>query len=445
MSAAALGPVRPDQLRDEVLELARRLIALDTSNPPGAETAAAELLGSYLRANGVESELCGPDPERLNLVARVAGTGEGETLALLAHTDVVPAPREQWTVDPFEGVVRDGRLVGRGACDMKGELAARAVALAAYARSGERPRGDVLLIAESDEERNTAGVGMSWLVRERADLSAGAAINEGGGSLYELADGRRVVPIAVGEKRVSSIRVTVFGRSSHASVPDDSDNPLRHAAVATQRLLDARAEAEASPALDRALAILAPSAPDLETAIVVAAGLHPGLTATIPAAARLTVTPTGLATHEPSNVIPPSADIVCDVRALPAHDEDDVRRHVARALDGVGFGWELDWLEPLEGGTESSLETPLYRAIEAWLETRLPGAALLPVVSSGFTDSHWVRSEWGTAAYGFAPVFATDQVEYARSMHGADEAIAIDDLAEMAAFNLAMITALQRP
>ncbi|UJA20817.1 M20/M25/M40 family metallo-hydrolase [Thermoleophilia bacterium SCSIO 60948] len=431
-----------DDLRDEVVELARRLIAVDTSNPPGGETRAAELLASYLRANGIEPELCGPDPERLNLVARVRGRDEAPSLLLMAHTDVVPAPPENWTVDPFEGVVRDGRLVGRGACDMKGELAARAVALAACARRGVPPAGDVVLIAEADEERNTAEVGMSWLVRGRPDLRADLAINEGGGSLYELTDGRRVVPISVGEKRVSSLRVRVHGRSSHASVPDDSDNPLRHAAEATQRLLDARAPAEPTPALERALAILSPGADGLEAAIEAARPLHPSLDSALPSTARMTVTPTGLATHEPSNVIPPYADVVCDVRALPHHDEDTVLGHVAAALEGVGFRWQVEFLEPLEGGTESSLDTPLYRAIEDWLAERLPGAALVPLVSSGFTDSHWVRDAWGTAAYGFAPVFATDQTDYARSMHGADEAIEIDDLAEMAAFNLAMIEAL---
>ena len=86
--------------------------------------------------------------------------------------------------------MRDGLLVGRGAADMKGELAARAVALAAFARSGERPAGDLVLVAEADEERNTADVGLSWLVRERPDLRCDYALNEGGGVLLELADGR---------------------------------------------------------------------------------------------------------------------------------------------------------------------------------------------------------------------------------------------------------------
>ena len=154
---------------------------------------------------------------------------------LMAHTDVVPAPtRRAGPCRRSTATVRDGRLVGRGAADMKGELAARAVALAAYARSGERPAGDLVLVAEADEERNTADVGMSWLVRERDDLRCDYAINEGGGILLELADGRRVVTISVGEKQVTSLRVRVHGTAGHASVPAAADNPLRHAADATR-------------------------------------------------------------------------------------------------------------------------------------------------------------------------------------------------------------------
>ena len=205
-----------EPLQDEVVELTRALIRIDTSNPPGRETPAAEFLAGYLRRAGVEPELVGPDPERLNLVARIEGRGEGPSLMLIAHTDVVPAPSEDWTVPPFEGVLRDGRVIGRGAVDMKNELAARVVAFAALARDGEPPAGDVVLVAEADEERNTAGVGMSWLVRERPDLRSDFALNEGGGVLLALDDGRRLVTISVGEKEVTSLRLRVFGRAGHA-------------------------------------------------------------------------------------------------------------------------------------------------------------------------------------------------------------------------------------
>ncbi len=427
-------------LRDEVTGLAQELIRIDTSNPPGRETPAAELLGAYLREAGAEVELVGPDPDRLNLVARVRGEG-GPSLMLLAHTDVVPAPVDGWSVAPFAAEIRDGHLVGRGAGDMKGELAARAVALARLARAGEPPAGDVVLVAEADEERNTAGVGMSWLVRERSDLRCDYAINEGGGMLLELADGRRVVTISVGEKRVASVRLRVRGTAGHASVPAGADNAVGHAALAVERLLAHDPAARLIPSLARALEALGAPAENPDDAVAWAADQHPHLAEMMPAMTRMTVTPTGLHTHEPANVIPPYADVVCDCRTLPGEDEDSIRAHVAAAL-GEDIYYELELLEPLEGGTESPTDTPLYRACQDYARKRLDGAELFPLVTPGFTDSHWVRQGYGSVAYGFAPVFATEYGAYLNGMHGADERIAVADLEEMASFNLHAIRAL---
>jgi acetylornithine deacetylase/succinyl-diaminopimelate desuccinylase-like protein len=427
-------------LRDEVVELARDLIRIDTSNPPGRETPAAELLLDYLSAAGAECELAGPDPERLNLIARVRG-GEGPSIMLLAHTDVVPAPDADWTVGPFEGVFRDGLLVGRGAADMKGELAARAVALAEVARGSERPPGDVVLVAEADEERNVSDVGLSWLARERPDVRCDFAINEGGGVLLELPGRRRVVTVAVGEKRVTSLRVRLLGRASHASVPSD-DNPVAHAASAALRLLDHRAPARLVPAVADALVGLgAPEGSGDEELVAWAAGQHPALDEMVPAMARMMITPTGLEAGEPANVIPPFADLICDCRALPGQDEDDIRSELATAL-GDDLTYEVELLEPLEGGTASPVDTPLYESCRSYVAERLPGATLLPTISTGFTDSHWLREAHGTVAYGFAPVFATDPVAYEAGKHGADESLAVDDLVEMTQFNLHAIRTL---
>jgi acetylornithine deacetylase/succinyl-diaminopimelate desuccinylase-like protein len=424
------------RLEAEVVELAQALIRLNTSNPPGNETPAAELLAEYLRESGVECELAGPDPTRLNLIGRIRGRGEGPSLMLLAHTDVVPAPTADWTLGPFDGTVRDGRLFGRGAADMKGELAARAAAIAAYARTGERPAGDLVLIAESDEERNQSDVGMSWLVRERADIRCDYAINEGGGTLLELADGRKVVTISLGEKRVTSLRIRVHGTAGHASVPAATDNPLRYAAAAVESLLAAEAPVVMTPIVARALETLGapPDAPPDE-ALAKVAGLHPILDDMLPPMTRLTVTPTGLATHEPSNVIPPYADVVCDCRALPGQGEAEIRDHIAAALDG-GYEYEVEFLERLDGGTSSAIDTPLYRACAEYVAREVPGAELLPLTTPGFTDSHWVREAFDTVAYGFAPVFSTDLDAYLDGVHGADECIDVADLVGMAEFHL---------
>ncbi len=428
-------------LRDEVVALARDLIRIDTSNPPGGETPAAEMVASYLRAAGVESELIGPDPRRLNLIARIEGSGDGPSLMLIAHTDVVPAPTAGWTVPPFEGRIRDGQLVGRGAVDMKNELAARVVAFAAFARSGVRPRGDIVIVAESDEERNTSDVGMSWLVRERPDLRCDFSLNEGGGSLLELAGGRRVVTISIGEKQVSALRLRVLGRAGHASLPGRAENPLHHAASAIERLRHHQTRVRLLPSVRCALESVGAPAGSDEEVIRWATGQHPLMESMIPAMTRMTVTPTGLETGEPSNVIPPFADVVCDCRALPGETESDVRREVGAAL-GDDFPYELEFLEPLAGGTESSIDTPLYRVCREYVETRLPGAELLPVVTPGFTDSHWIRQAFGAVAYGFAPVFSTEPGAYADAAHGADESLDLADLVEMAEFHLHALRAI---
>lgn len=429
------------QLRDEVVELARALIRLDTSNPPGNESQAAELLAAYLADAGVECELVGPDSRRLNLVARLAGRGAGPSMMLLAHTDVVPAPPDGWSVGPFEGAVHDGRLIGRGAVDMKSELAARVVALAALARSGTRPAGDVVLVAEADEEANHADVGMSWLVRERQDLRCDCALNEGGGMLLELANGRRLVTVSVGEKQVTALRLRIFGRAGHASVPTAADNPLRHLASAIERLLETPGPARSVGAVERALAALGVDEPTDPAAIARAAEQHPLLVDLLPAMTRMTVTPTGVESFAPANVIPPFADVICDVRALPGQTEADVRAHLDDVL-GSEFAYEAELLEPLAGGTESPIDSPLYRLIEGYVASRVPGAELLPVISTGFSDSYWIRTAFDTAAYGFAPVFSDDAGSYSAAAHAVDESISLEDLAEMAEFHLHALTEL---
>jgi acetylornithine deacetylase/succinyl-diaminopimelate desuccinylase-like protein len=431
------------RLRDEVIELARALIRLDTSNPPGNETPAAELVAEYLGAAGIECEMIGPDPERLNLVARIEGRGSGPSVMLLGHTDVVPASSSAWTVPPFEARLREGQLTGRGAVDMKNELASRAAAMAAFARSDIRPEGDVVLIAEADEERNTADVGMSWLVRERGDLRCDFALNEGGGLLLELADGRRIVTMSIGEKQVTSLRLRVFGRAGHASVPARADNPLRHAATAIERLLACEARPRVEPSVGDALSALGAPA-DANEAVAWAGEQHPTLADLVSAMTRLTVTPTGFETFDPSNVIPPFADVICDCRALPGETVSDVREHVDRAL-GSDLRYELELREPLAGGTESPIDTPLYRVCEEYVADRIPGAELFPVVTPGFTDSHWIRQEFSTVTYGFAPVFSTDPGAYVDAAHGADEALDLADLEEMAEFHLHVLGALSRP
>lgn len=428
-------------LASDALELARALIRVDTSNPPGRETAAAELIRDWLAGRGIESELIGPDPERLNLVSRIEGTGEAPSLMLMAHTDVVPAPADHWTVDPFGGVIEEGWLIGRGAVDMKNELAARIAAFAAFVAQGRKPLGDLVLIAESDEERNVSDVGMSWIARERPDLLCDFAINEGGGFRLDLVNGKTVIPVSVGEKKVTSIRLRIHGASAHASVPDREKNAVRDAARVIDRLFAYEPVVVVSESVGESLRAIGAPGDDAEM-IAWAAGQHPALEKMVPAMTRMSVTPTGLATREPANVVPPVVEIVCDCRALPDQDESDIRDHIESAIGSTGVDWDMELLEPLEGGFESPSESVLFEVCREFVESKLPGAVLMPMVTAGFTDSHWVRQAKGATAYGFAPVFDTPVQQYFDSMHGADERIRISDLETMAEFHLYAIERL---
>src|SRR3954470_14666932 len=142
----------PSRAKDEVAGLLQRLIACDTSNPPGREAQAAAILEEYLQAAGIACERVAKDPERPNLIATLPGRGGGPSLAFLGHLDVVQARREDWSLEPFAGVERDGAIWGRGAVDMKCQVVAAAVALATLAREGFVPTGDVTLIFVADEE-----------------------------------------------------------------------------------------------------------------------------------------------------------------------------------------------------------------------------------------------------------------------------------------------------
>jgi len=208
-----------------VTRLLQELIRLDTVNPPGNETQAAELLREYLAESGVESELFAKVPERANLVARLPGSGGGPSLLLLSHTDTVVADAAEWQVDPWSGELRDGEIWGRGALDMKGQVAASAVAIASLARDGFRPAGDLVFAACADEEVGQ-GFGLPWLCEQHPDaVRTDYALNEGAGERMELF-GRPFYLCSSAEKMSSPFRLRVHGRAGHASVPGIADNAL---------------------------------------------------------------------------------------------------------------------------------------------------------------------------------------------------------------------------
>ncbi|MEZ5114937.1 MAG: M20/M25/M40 family metallo-hydrolase [Candidatus Nanopelagicales bacterium] len=438
------------RLRDEVVELTRALIRIDTSNLPGNETPAAELVRDVLQDAGVDVELVARDPARANVVARIPGTGDGPSLGFVGHLDVVPADARDWTHPPFEAVVDDdGFLYGRGAIDMKNEVAARVVAMAELARSGFRPRGDLVLAMVSDEEDGRAHVGMHWLVGAMPEIRTDLAVNEGGGNRLTLSDGREMYGISLGEKGTYPVRVTARGEAGHASTPTRGDN----AVVLLGRLLDrigsglpvdAGATRWSRPFFEELLGADVDLEHDVPGALAAVAALSPSLAHVAPALLGTTMAPTGLSAGVRLNVMPPRASMDLDCRVLPDVTAEQVEADLRRRL-GEDVGYDLEWLDDFIAGSASWPDDTLWSATRDWLATVDPAGRLLPMVSPGFTDSAFLRDRLGVQAVGFSPTLVTPYDVVEAGIHNRDERIHVDDLAHSVDFHLHLARSVLGP
>ena len=432
-------------LRAEATSLLRELLRVDTSNPPGGETPAAELLAEYLAGQGIECEMVARDPTRANLVARLRGRDPGApSLMLLGHTDVVPADAERWTHPPFAGVVDDdGWIWGRGALDMKNEVATRAVAMAEIARSGVTLDGDLVFVAVADEEDGTNDVGLSWLVRERPDVATDYVINEGAAERLRLSDGRTVVTITVGEKAAAAVRVTALGTSGHSSAPEGVNHAVVALAELIRRLTTYRPRRRLLPPtqtlLERLLGHGAEG--DLDAMLQQATALHPALPQLIGPLFSTTIAPTRLQGSPALNVLPGRASVDCDCRVLPGTTVEELWQELTDAL-GSGVPYELELLDPPVGGTVSAVTSPLYDACADFLTRHDPEAILLPLLCTGFTDSHYLREAFGSVAYGLWPSRSTPHEIWSTTVHSEDERVHADDLGYATAFHVELCHAL---
>jgi acetylornithine deacetylase/succinyl-diaminopimelate desuccinylase-like protein len=428
--------VNEQTLAQEVTALTRDLIRIDTTNAPGNETPAAALLRDYLQQAGIECELVARDPARANLVARVPGSGGGPSLAFVGHTDVVPADARDWRHPPFEGVIDDGGyLYGRGAVDMKNEVAARAVALAALVREGFRPAGDLWFLAVADEEDGTADVGMRWLLETRPDIRPDYAVNEGGGVRLELIDGRAAVTVCVGEKGTYPARVTAVGEAGHASTPSMGRNAVPMLAELLRRVGTGMPTPRRHELVEAMLDVLVGPGPDLEESLARAGALHPALAPVLPALVGTTMAPTVLTASNKRNVMPARASAELDCRILPGTSAADVEREVRERL-GADIPYELSWPEELVPGSSSPAYGPLMEACQAFVAAEDPGALLLPVMGTGFTDSLYLRQAAGTIAYGISPFRSTPAEVVESGFHNRDERVHVDDLLLSARFHM---------
>ncbi len=363
-------------------------------------------------------------PERANLVARIRGTGTGPSLAFLSHTDTVLADPAEWQRDPWGGEVVDDEIWGRGALDMKGQVAASAVAIATLAREGFRPNGDLVFIAAADEEVGD-DYGLQWLVREHPEaVRADYAVNEGGGDRVVLG-GRPVYLCAAAEKMSAPFRLRVRGRSGHASMPSVADNALVKAARFVQALAEYRPRLRHIPETEEFLRVVLGDVPPAEEAAERAASLHPLARTLVEPLLSLTFAPTMAEASRKRNVIPALCELVVDSRLQPGQTPDDQLEELRAAIGDDGY----EYL-PIEamGGTRSPLGTPLWDAVAAFVAEEEPGAVVAPVGCAGFTDSHWMRDAFGTVAYGFFPIRTMDPEVASLLVHSADERAHVADI-----------------
>jgi acetylornithine deacetylase/succinyl-diaminopimelate desuccinylase-like protein len=423
-------------LERRTTELLQRLIRFNTVNPPGNEEAVQEYLRGLLEEAGFDCELLAAVPGRPNLVARLRGRSDGPVLSLSGHVDTVLATPSEWSVDPWSGELRDGCVWGRGALDMKSQVAAELAAALALVEEGWRPEsGDLLLVFAADEEAGSL-VGARWLCENHADkVRCDFSVNEGAGEVFEFG-GRRFYSVCVAEKGVFRFRLSTHGRAGHASMPRIGDNALLKLGPFLTRLAEAEMPLELSPepeAFLRGLGVLENG--DAAAALRKLDETDPDLATIVEPMLGITLAPTMAHASEKINVIPSRAELQVDCRVPPGLGEDAARSRIESAL-GTAHGYELDFFDDEQViGNRSPLDTPLMEQIRAFVEREDPGAEVLPIVLPGFTDSRWWRDAFpDCVAYGFFPQKKMTMFESTPLVHSADERIPVEDLGTAARF-----------
>ncbi|MBE1490310.1 M20/M25/M40 family metallo-hydrolase [Plantactinospora soyae] len=415
---------------DDVVELCRDLLRIDTSNTGDTETSAgervaAEYVAEKLAEVGVESHIRESAPGRTNLVARIPGTDPGRGALLVhGHLDVVPADASEWSVDPFSGEISDGYLWGRGAIDMKDFDAMVLAVVRNWQRTGVRPPRDLVLAFTADEEAG-GEYGAHFLVDQHADLLDGCteAIGEVGGFSYSVNSDLRLYLIETAEKGLEWLRLHARGRPGHGSMVHD-DNAVTALAEAVARVGRHRFPIVLTPTVQafleqvsEALGIeLDPTDPELAIA-----KLGP-IANLIGATVRNTANPTRLAAGYKDNVIPSRASATIDCRSLPGQAEI----FLEQLREVVGPDIEIEHIQR-QPALETSFDGDLVAAMGAALRAEDPGARPVPYMLSGGTDAK-AFAKLGIRCFGFAPLRLPADLNFSALFHGIDERVPVDGL-----------------
>ena len=422
---------------DPTAALLQEIIRLDTSNPPGHEGLVDELLASKLRPLGFEVTIV-PTPEagKSHLIARLKGDGSKRPVLLAAHADVVGVEREQWTVDPFGGVIKDGDVYGRGAIDFKGGMAVFARAVMQLAERKVPLARDVIFVVEADEE--AAQYNTSWLAQTHwAQIDAEFALNEGGWII--AGDDRTVkyVSIATADKSSVSVIVSATGTSTHSSMPRP-DNAIFALSRGLAKLSTFEFPVQLTEANRKFLAVLARTSPpplaahyrtlltSADPAALAAADREVSKDPLMHAIIRNTIAPVIIDGGFRSNVIPGSANATINVRVIPGTDPKEIVRTFQTVIDDPAITVRLS--NPNAGPSRvapSPEDNPLYRALEKQAKATFGGVAVTPYLFQAGTDAGAWRSR-GIPVYGIYPYPIT--ADELTRMHGNDEKVSVESL-----------------
>ena len=413
------------------------LLRIDTTNPPGNEGPAAELLESYLKDAGLETYIHKSSAGRPSILARVEGPTDVPALILVSHTDVVAVERTGWSRDPFGGEEADGRIWGRGALDMKSIAVMHAAACAALATSGHTPTREVVFLSVADEEAGGREGAASVLdeVPERVGFSEGRpppeALGEGAFGLTGVID-RPIMPIVVGEKAVVWLDLHASGEPGHGALPPvDQANmnllkvlskiaghgtPRVHPVMKEQFRILAEHSSGPRKAVFKALA----SAASPQVAIALKKPLR--AQGAIGALLADTLTPTRIEAGYKHNVVPAEATASLDCRLLP---DTDIPK-LLRRLSKLGDKHRVKVEERSRHASPVSQPGRLYELIEQ-VSARMPEQPVpVPSLTPGMTDLRYLRQR-GATAYGWVPLVLSQ--EQLATVHGHDEHVEVEPFA----------------
>ncbi len=422
-------PVDWQDVAAESMEYFSALLRMDTSNPPGNETQAAMYLQRVLQQEGIEAELFALDPTRANLVARLRGNGSKRPILVMGHTDVVGVQRDNWSVDPFAAIAKDGYIYARGSLDDKDNVTAALMLMLLLERADVELDRDVIFLAEAGEE-GTTSFGVDYMVENHWDkLAAEYCLAEGGAAV--ASDGEvRYVAIATTEKFPMRVRLVAHGTAGHGSVPR-VDNAVSALARAVGRLAawqsPLRLNETTRAYFDRLGDISPPEKasrykgvidPEQQSRIEHYFAEHEPQHYSL---LRTSVVPTMLNAGFRRNVIPAEAEATLDIRGLPDEDPDEFYRVLAGVIKDPNIEIIPEGIYR-PASPPSGLDNEMFRALEGVNKRLFQNAVTLPTMLTGATDMAQIRAQ-GTQCYGFGPVQTEEHLMGAGGAHGDDERI----------------------